>query len=185
MAFVLQIWNKLTDEQRKSFATLRGGKLLATIRAEATRVKVSPLTRPPELGRIQKTRIDADPTLKALVGTPEKSTTPSAEQPGISPKRPAHPYAEFLYFDDAEHRPRPVASNHLQRFQTSCPPWLLAMTDPLTADDARAYMTVLYRLLYPFPAEMPEKAPVAPNAGTPKPAPRPGATPPTGRPISL
>ncbi len=29
------------------------------------------------------------------------------------------------------------------------------MLDPLSPDDARAYLTILYRLLYPEPGEMP------------------------------
>ncbi|WP_435018794.1 hypothetical protein TA3x_000780 [Tundrisphaera sp. TA3] len=181
MAFLLQAWNSLTPERRKDLATLRGGKLLAALRAEADRAKIAPLPRPPELDRIGRTRIEADPALKSLVGAIDQP----AEGPDASPKRPSQPLAEFLYFEDPEHRPRPVDGDHLQRFQASCPPWLLAMTDPLAPDDARAYMTILYRLIYPFPREMPAKAPASNTPGTAKPTPRPGTAPRTGTPVPL
>ncbi len=48
------------------------------------------------------------------------------------------------------------------------------MVDPLSPDDARAYLTILYRLLYPEPGEMPvearpAKAPAEAKPSTAKP----------------
>jgi hypothetical protein len=184
MAFILQVWNKLPDEKKRTVSALRGGRLVAAIRAEANRMKVTYQPFPTEMDRKYEARIEADPTLKGLVGTPAKkpdAAKKAEEAPPKAPDKPArrveHPYAEFLYFEDPEHRPRPVPPQHFARFVGSCPPWLLAMVEPLTPDDARAYLTALYRLLYPHPSEMPEKAPAPPASGPPRPAPKPAAGP--------
>ena len=72
--------------------------------------------------------------------------------------------------------PRPVSQENLERFSASCPTWLHAMLDPLSPDDARAYLTILYRLLYPEPGEMPAEPEARQGPGrrqvldTPKPA---------------
>ena len=68
-----------------------------------------------------------------------------------------------------------MAQRDLERFSAACPPWLHSMTDPLSPDDARQYLTILYRLLYPHPGEMPtdskpNKAAPGPPAAPPRPA---------------
>jgi hypothetical protein len=76
--------------------------------------------------------------------------------------------AEFLYFQ--EHKPKAVSQAHLERFSASCPNWLHDMIDPLSPDDARAYLTILYRLLYPEPGEMPAEAKPAKSQAAPRPS---------------
>ena len=50
------------------------------------------------------------------------------------------------------------------------------MTDPLSPDDARQYLTILYRLLYPYPGEMPaESSPTKAATSQPAAPPRPAA----------
>jgi hypothetical protein len=180
MAFILQVWNKLPNEKKQSISALRGGKLFAAIRAEAGHLGVAHQRLPADVDRVYQARLEADPALKSLLGTstrkpePAKKDETSARVPEKNAKQVDHPYAEFLYFEDPEHRPKPVPLNHFARFEASCPPWLQAMTDPLVPDDARAYLTAVYRLLYPYPSEMPEKVPgpSAPGPATPKPAPK-------------
>ena len=84
-----------------------------------------------------------------------------------------HPFAEFLYFE--ENRPPAVSQKNLERFSADCPPWLHSMTDPLSPDDARQYLTILYRLLYPHPGEMPTETKSTKAATGPPAAPRPAA----------
>ncbi len=56
------------------------------------------------------------------------------------------------------------------------------MLDPLSADDARAYLTIVYRLIYPEPGEMPAEAKTAkpstsPETSAPKPVPKKSGSP--------
>ena len=176
MAFILQVWNKLPDNKRKAFAPLRGKELLAAIRGEAGRAKVALHPFPPEWDRIYQPQVEADPILKGVAGANLKQSEKAA-------KRADHPYAEFLAFEDPAHRPQPVPADPFARFLASCPPWLLAMTDPLNPDDARAYLTILYRLLYPFPGEMPASA--SAKLAEPPPAPKPAPKPQGGAPSPL
>lgn len=189
MAFLLQVWNKLSPEKKQAVANLRGAKLVSAIRAEAGRVKVAFQPFPANLDRVYEAKLESDPTLKGLIGghgknpdAARKSEDAAAKPPEKAPRRSEHPYAEFLYFEDPEHRPQPVAPNHLALFQATCPPWLLEMLDPLSPDDARAYLTILYRLLYPHPTEMPEKAA---TPSTNKPEPRVAPKPPSGAAVPL
>ncbi len=74
--------------------------------------------------------------------------------------------AENYYF--IEHPPETVDPENLLRFETALPSWFRPSFDPLPPDEARRRLTILYRLVYPHPQEMPvEKAP------RPSPRPRP------------
>ena len=176
MAFLLQVWMKLTDDQRKKLADLHGEPLLSALRTEANRLKIKQPARPAEVDKVHEPKVEADRLLSRVAGIPPKRAgEPDAEAAEKKPRRSANAYAEFLYFDDPATRPRPVTPANLARFESACPPWFLAMTDTLNAEDARAYLTAIYRILYEFPAEVPEKAP-APTTGTPTP-PRPATKP--------
>lgn len=168
LASLLQTWNKLPDDRRKALAPLRGGKLLAALRVEAARLKLAPPPLPPEVAREFAPRVEADPTLKQIPGVARPA------EPEKAAARPGSPYAEFLYHEDPRHRPRAVTPARLAQFAAACPAWLLAMTDPLAPDDARAYLAAVYRATYPFPGEIPDKpAPTATAAPQQRPAPRP------------
>lgn len=73
------------------------------------------------------------------------------------------------------HEPEPVDSQKLSRFEAALPSWLDEMIDPLPPEVARRKLSILYRLVFPHPREMPEPKPEKPGA---KPA-GPGATSPT------
>jgi hypothetical protein len=70
-------------------------------------------------------------------------------------------------------RPHSVTPERLADFLAAFPPWLQSTFDSHSPDEAQRRLTIVYRLLFPFPAEM-------------KPAPRPptpaGARPAPGRP---
>lgn len=78
--------------------------------------------------------------------------------------------AEFLYFE--EHKPKTVTQPNLERFSAWCPNWLHEMIDPLSPDDARAYLTILYRLLYPDDEMPADLKPARPAADSKSPTPK-------------
>jgi hypothetical protein len=87
-----------------------------------------------------------------------------------------------------EHPPAPVDTEHLLRFATELPSWYREPFDPLPSDEARRRLTILYRLVFPAPEEMPaprKPAPVQRTAPAPAAA-RPSATPskPSGPPAA-
>jgi hypothetical protein len=78
---------------------------------------------------------------------------------------------ETLYF--RQHEPAPVAPQRLGWFEEALPSWLDEMIDPLPPDSARRRLTILYRLVFPLPEEIPAPRPQRPN---------PAASPPSGQP---
>ena len=42
------------------------------------------------------------------------------------------------------------------RFEAALPPWYRGEFDHLPPEEARRRLTILYRLVYPFPSDMPE-----------------------------
>jgi Protein of unknown function (DUF3106) len=78
------------------------------------------------------------------------------------------------------HAPTPVDAAQLTRFEAALPSWMDEVLDPLPPEAARRRLTILYRLVFPAPQEMPEPNPAAP--GPPPGAPSPAAPPPGARP---
>jgi hypothetical protein len=83
-------------------------------------------------------------------------------------------FAEFLYFED--HKPKPVSQQNLEKFSNFCPNWFHTMIDPLSADDARNYLTIIYRLIFTDTGEITadwkparEKATTVPGSARPTP----------------
>jgi len=68
------------------------------------------------------------------------------------------------------HPPPVVTPERLNDFLAAFPPWLKSTFDPFPPDEARRRLTIVYRLVYPHPAEMkaverPAAAPAAPGPG--------------------
>jgi hypothetical protein len=81
-----------------------------------------------------------------------------------------------------QNRPRSVTPGRLTDFLAAFPPWLRSTFDSYPPDEAQRRLTIVYRLVFPFPAEMKSSAPPAtspPGArsapGPPRGAPEPPA----------
>jgi hypothetical protein len=74
-----------------------------------------------------------------------------------------------------EKPPAAVNPVHLMRFEAALPPWYRGQFDHLPPEEARRRLTILYRLIYPAPAEMPEIGKAAAQGATTPPGP-PNAT---------
>jgi hypothetical protein len=53
-----------------------------------------------------------------------------------------------------QHRPPAVLPERLADFVAAFPPWLQNAFDPYPPDEARRRLTIVYRLVFPSPAEM-------------------------------
>ena len=49
--------------------------------------------------------------------------------------------------------PRPVAAEQLDAFFAAMPPWVRTTFDSFPADEARRRLTLVYRLVFPYPEE--------------------------------
>ncbi len=179
-AHLLKVWNKLLPARKAEIEKQHErGRLFTAIRAEAKSVGVRREPFPAEDEAVLIPRIEGDADLKQIFGpfakgsdAPPRKNEAAQKKAETAKKWLEHPFAEFLYFE--EHRPPAVSQKDLERFSAACPAWLHSMTDPLSPEDARQYLTILYRRLYPHPGEMPtdQKPPQSPAKGpvAPKPA---------------
>jgi hypothetical protein len=133
-------------------------------------------------------KIEASPRWKNSPINPLKKADPAKQEK--MRRRIAASY-HFL-----ENPPAAVDPTRLMRFESVLPSWYRGQFDHLPAEEARRRLTILYRLIYPAPGEMPESvkgdhslgagatpaAASAPGAGSrasppPAPPPRSGTNP--------
>jgi hypothetical protein len=179
IAHLLRIWNRLTPQRKLEIGRNKDRlALLKEIKAEQKNQAIPFQPFPGAEEKKYEAQLDNNEAFKKQLGPYARrvEAKKKAEAKGEANHRPYElRFAEFLYFE--EHKPKAVTQANLERFSASCPNWLHEMLDPLSPDDARAYLTILYRLLYPEPGEMPAEAKPAKSSTTPKPSsPKAGAT---------
>jgi hypothetical protein len=180
-AHLLKIWNKLPAQKKTEIQRHQDrGPMFKEIRDQNRFYGVQFVPFPAAEEKHYDALLDADRNFKEQLGshskrvdmTPKKAEAAHAKGEVVA-KRFELRFTEFLYFE--EHKPKAVSQENLERFSTSCPAWLHSMLDSLSAEDARNYLTILYRLLYPEPGEMPVEP--KPAAGSAAPTPSPAKTP--------
>ena len=183
IAFFLTIWDKLSPETRAEIEKKPPSKIRESLKAEARTLKIRPDQFPIDQENAYDLKLEKDDEFKPLIEQAVRRAEQVVRKGDAQKKaeniqkKAEHPFAEFLYFED--NRPKAVDPARLERFSEWCPEWFHAMTDSLSADDARDYLIILYRLMYKSPNEMPEpvKSSKAGPGATPK-----KSTPPKGNP---
>ena len=172
-AFLLKVWQKLPQERKAEVAKKPPAKIRDDIKAFAGTAGIKFDQFPAIQERTYAAKLQADDEFKPLL-EPMLRRVELAAKKGESTKKAdnaqkrfEHPYAEFLYFEEKPNRPRTVTPELLERFAEACPDWFHKLTDSLSADDARDYCSLVYRLIYPI-GEMPE--PPKPTKAQPEPA---------------
>jgi hypothetical protein len=169
----LKLWFDLPPDQRAAVEKLAPADRLKRFEdlARSRGEKLNPtqhLTKAQEDELIKK--LDSSPQLKNGLQLPHKKIDAKDPEKHARVRRRL---AENYYF--IEHPPEAVAPENLLRFETALPSWFRPSFDPLPPDEARRRLTILYRLVYPHPQEMPaEKAP-PPVAAAPAAKPTPAA----------
>jgi hypothetical protein len=81
-----------------------------------------------------------------------------------------------------ENKPHSVAPDRLAEFVAAFPPWLRSAFDAYPPDEAQRRLTIVYRLVFPYPDEMKQSSRPAANAAGARAAPGPtrGGTNPAG-----
>jgi hypothetical protein len=181
IAHLLKIWKALTPGKKVELERNKDRlTLLKEIRGQGKNVGVAFHPFPQAEEKHYDDLLDGDEAFKKLLGPYAKRVEAARKKADAQGKGDAAPrpnnlrFAEFLYFET--HKPKAVSQANLERFSAWCPNWLHEMLDPLSPDDARAYLTILYRLLYPHPDEMPvekpAKAPADAKSESPKSTPK-------------
>jgi hypothetical protein len=180
-AYLLRVWNRLTPAKKTEIERQPEHQhLFAEIRALGKTVGVQSHGFPLAEDRVYDSRLDGDETFKKQLGqyakrvdVASKKSEAAANKCEPVPKRFELRFTEFLHFED--HKPKPVSQQNLERFSASCPNWFHAMLDPLSPDEARNYLTILYRQIYTDNGEFPSdtkatKSSTAPTPGANRPS---------------
>jgi Protein of unknown function (DUF3106) len=152
LAHRLRIWFALSPEQRAELEALESAaEQQKRLNEMGQHIKVR------GVGRLAKAeedallaKLEASPQFKNLPGNPlqfKKAETAKNEK---LKKRIATNY-HFI-----EHPPAAVDPGNLMRFAAALPSGTRQQFDHLPPEEARRILTVLYRLVFPAPAEVPE-----------------------------
>ncbi len=173
LAAVFKIWQELTPQQRREIEKLatpaqRRDKLFeygrdlkipreirpADFRAEDWIPKVA--------AKINEIR-ETDPELKAAF---DKAESKPEAKPRARLAMLSRRLAINLYFLE-QPPPHPVTAERLTQFFTALPPWVRTTFDSYPPDEARRRLTLVYRLVFPYPDEfLPARAPASTTTGT-------------------
>jgi hypothetical protein len=160
----IKAWFDLTPEKRAEIEKLASPnarqKRLAELGQQVKGGGGGRLTKSEEDALLAK--IEANPSLKNWLSFPLKKADPTKHE-----KVRRRMAVNYYYL---EHPPDAVQPGRLLRFEAALPSWYRDQYDHLPPEEARRRLTVLYRLVFPTPAEMPE-GPA--KAGSPTATPRP------------
>ena len=150
MAHRLRTWFDLSPEQRAEIEKIPSladrQKRLVELGQRVKGGPANPITRADEDEMMAK--IESNPQLKNWpINAPKKAD--SAKQEKARRRMVINYY--FL-----EHPPTTVDPSNLMRFEAEFPSWYREPFDHLPAEEARRRLTILYRLIFPAPGEMPE-----------------------------
>jgi hypothetical protein len=169
LADQVKTWSALSPAQRTEIGRYDEAKRQARMTQLARELKVAPVPRP------ERSELEAtfERALKGNLGpfwnARKKDDTPKAARAKLR----VMDHLAFL-----EKPPARVKVDQLAKFAATLPPWVRSLYDPLPPDEARRRLTIVYRLIYPSPAEFVEAkvAAQAKVAAEPKAGPRRSAT---------
>jgi hypothetical protein len=176
LAKEVKVWEKASTDQRRALEKLTAQERVKRVRDLQRELHVqppNPITQAQEdslLAQMDAELNDAQwapALLKA--GLKKKENAKEAKE-----ARKRHIVAVNYYF--LKNPPQAVKAERLLQFETSLPSWIRSSFDYLPPDEARRRLTILYRLVYPFPEEIPRSQPAA-AAKTSAPKPAPAAAP--------
>jgi hypothetical protein len=207
-AAMFKIWQEMTPEQRRAFEAQPAGnrRPQALLRNNGGNKIIRELTPsnileeewlPKTFARLREyQKIDPDLT-EILTKKEVKSDAPSPKQQKVQEaaekarRARMHRSVVNLYYLN-QPPPHRVDPHRLAEFLGAMPPWIRATFNTYPADEARRRLTLVYRLVFPYPDEFkptvssgskitPAPAPAVGRGGVPParaPVPKPNRTPP-------
>lgn len=176
-AAMFKVWQEMTPEQRRDFEAQPAGsrRPQALLRRYGGNKIIRELTPrkfleeewlPKTFARLREYQKDVDPELKEMLSKTE--IKPDAPSPKLKAQEAAekfrqariHRSAVNLYYLN-QPTPRRVDPQRLNQFLGAMPPWIRATFNTYSADEARRRLTLVYRLVFPYPDEFKPTAPLA------------------------
>jgi hypothetical protein len=168
LARQIRIWFHLDDHQRDVVLKTAEINRLKPLESYGKLVELPPIPTP--------TREKLDATYKTAVRSKLGPFLKKFDDAKNAEKK-ARVVDHYYFF---QHPPEKVKPAKLLVFDNALPPWIRATIDRLPPDEAKRRLTILYRLVFPAPAEMPEPKPKAAAPSAPAKAPgKPAAKPST------
>jgi hypothetical protein len=164
--------NQRNDYPRVQLAQMNTFSILETARLlkvwlplePAEKTEIEKLRLPPDrlkrlrdLGRERGIAMDDGPTKEEWVEIQkylDRAPDHKRDFEAAKSKKQARKVAEARYFFDKKFEP--VDSVSLFRFNAALPGWIRDQFDPFPPEGVRRRLTILYRLVYPAPEEMPD-----------------------------
>lgn len=180
----IQFWRELTPQERAELEKVPAEERLPQqLKSLARKKKLRPIAElsESEEAALEKTWGD-DARLKNLPPAFLEKAAAAETKKGVLAKvdRRRRLLEHYRFVVEP---PKPVDPANLETFAAEIPPWILNY-DHLPVDEARRRLTILYRLIFPYPEEIPATKPgtakdgSAPPAG-PAAAPKPASQPPS------
>jgi hypothetical protein len=174
VAHLVKSWNALTDAER------------AQVERRPVRQRPQQLLKIAQEKGVEEIHLDSkkvDELFKEFSASPrgaEFAKSRWSEKGDPSKKQQDRPafrqrVAESYYF--SKNPVHPVAPENLFRFESGMPSWIRNTFDPLPPDAARRRLSMVYRLIYDYPEEMPIPPKATKPAAPPQNAPAAPAAP--------
>lgn len=165
----IKIWFKIDETRREGVLKAAENNRLKRLESLGKLASVSPIASP--------TREKLDASYKSAGRSQFGPFLKKFEEVKNAERKSR--LADHYYF--LEHPPAKVKATKLLEFDTALPPWVRSTIERLPPSEARRRLTILYRLVFPAPEEMPEPKPkVAVSPPPAKPAAKPTSKAPTG-----
>ncbi|WP_165246108.1 hypothetical protein [Paludisphaera soli] len=193
LASLCKVWLSLSPADRQRVDALPAGDRKGELIRRGRELKIPRELKPDDFEEARwaaevETRIrelrEASAGPRDWIGKIESKFEQAGPNIPEVPQRPRpfmHRLAVNLYVQ--EHVPaHPVDSTRLAQFFAATPPWIQSTFGAFPSDEVRRRLSVIYRILFPFPEEYRPTASTAKAAAPPRKAPPggPSASPPSG-----
>jgi Protein of unknown function (DUF3106) len=202
LAALFKIWQDMTPGERAQIEKLPIAKRRAELLEHVLQKPSLRDFRPADF-RLEEwiPRVEAkidelrqvDPELRTALTKAERKLEERAKEKPLAKIRARTPILRRLAANlyTLSQDPHPVSAEKLDAFFGAMPPWVQSSFDPYPADEARSRLTLVYRLVFPYPAEFqprqhaekPQRTSkaAAPRGSGASPTPEPHTPPPASR----
>jgi hypothetical protein len=145
----LRVWFQLAPEKRAEIEAIESPS-----EQQKQLTKLGQQIKHRSTGRI--TQVEEDALVAKLEANPQMKSWPSLLKKADATKQEKMKRRIAANYHFIEHPPAAVDPNNLMRFASALPSWNREQFDHLAPEEARRRLTVLYRLVFPTPEEMPD-----------------------------
>ena len=170
MATQIKTWFALTPDRKSSLLSMKEFDRVKKLREFHQELRIPGLPRPAMTADGEKFAMDRWQMFQEQLNIPalKKMDDPNNAEFQKKKRRILRQFAENQVLETVE--VEKVRSERLTDFAVRMPPWFRAKFDRVSPEAARQQLTLLYRLVFPFPSEIPPLKPAGKppaNGGVP------------------